>query len=327
MRFASCSILVACLLLQSIVIADEKLSSEVEQLRKEIAKLEEVNAKTKEELKVLRGFVDHGNLLLQLTNSRYATLGAKPALQEQLNKGKVKTVKEAEKLALQHHMKLAGGLGAMQSWGVHRLFRLGSPIPGFAESGSLIWVVHVQRSLGLSPRNGINQIIWIDNATGKMRTLMPFGRQPRLRVTPPTDSRKASSDSAVNWIGYVLQPNKTWPDNVNKKLATLKKSTIATLDDARSVMGTFYFEATGNLTIKDHVEVTDLFELGTDVNGFGKKGDLIWQTRVIKKGAGVVLTGWISSSSGELRLIGMDKPDPKRLNRANPHLIQQLIPK
>lgn len=327
MRVTLCSIIILLGSLPTHARAAEATGAEVEQLRKEIAALKDANKKANERITEMSRWVDFGNLLVSPKDSKSRRFLPNEVFREKLNRGTVKTIKEAEKLAMTNQFRTAGGLGAMQSVGVRRLFQLGTTMPGFAKVGDLIWVVHVQR-MGMHPRGGLNQIHWINNANGRIRTLMPNEREGFRPVISPgriETARKGAIDEGTNWLFHVGKSEKSLPSEIATKLASLKQSTIATVDDARSIMGTFYFEATGELTIKDKVEVTDLFTLGVDVAGFGKKGDFVWQARIAKKGVGVVIAGWISSTTGELRLIGLEKADPKRLDRLSPHLDERRI--
>ena len=79
----------------------------------------------------------------------------------------VSTPEEAERKALQWKLE-SGGLLAEESTRVVGLLRVGVAVPGFAQTGDLVWVVRCFRMLG-----GVTQEIWVSSTTGGIRAMLP----------------------------------------------------------------------------------------------------------------------------------------------------------
>ncbi len=307
--------------------APDKEHAAVKTLLKQIVELREQNKQLKQKLEQTRRRTNDGNLLHILRGDEKDRLRIREPLKKKLAELKVPNETEATKLGLRHQLN-AGGVHALESWRITSLFQCGANIEGFAKKGDLLWEFRIGFMHGLGDA-AVNQIVWINSANGKTHALLPVVKKnvaPLIKPAPKSGRRKPDQPLMTDWLAYHKASKQTRPAAVAAKLAELQRATIATIDDARAVLGTFYFEATGDLTIKDRVEVTDLFQLGVDVKGFGKKGDLVWKARVIKDKDGVVLAGWISSTTGELRTISLDEPQPRNNRRGRSFQPDRLRP-
>jgi len=123
------------------------------------------------------------------------------------------------------------------------------------------------------------------------------------KLTKLADTDRNRNPNAANLLPYIDRDINKTPDDIAAKLAPLRdrKNIVRNVESARSIIATHKFETTRKLTINERVEVTGLYQLGGDIPGFGKKGDLFWDARVTDKKTGAVLAGgWISVSNGEL---------------------------
>jgi hypothetical protein len=94
------------------------------------------------------------------------------AMLEKLEKGKVPTADQANRVALEYKLR-SGGLDAREGSKVIGLLRVGINVADFAESGDLIWVVRFSL-LGA----GLSQEMWISSTTGAIRTMLPVQKKP-----------------------------------------------------------------------------------------------------------------------------------------------------
>jgi hypothetical protein len=87
---------------------------------------------------------------------------------KRLDKSKVPTVAEAEKVATQYKVK-ADGLLAEEGSKVTGLVPLGVDVADFAKRGELIWIVQF-RMFG---HGALTQEVWVSSSTGATRAMFP----------------------------------------------------------------------------------------------------------------------------------------------------------
>ena len=66
----------------------------------------------------------------------------------------------------------SGPLDARETLKVVGLLRIGVNIPGFADSGDLIWVIRFEMTSW-----GVSQEMWICSTTGAIRTMLPIQKK------------------------------------------------------------------------------------------------------------------------------------------------------
>jgi hypothetical protein len=115
---------------------------------------------------------DPSDLLWLLSVSDRSTLSIPYQRQlEKLGESKLPTAEMAKNAAL-GYKSTYGGLLAEEGAAVIELVPLGVDIPGFAESGDLIWVVQCFHQF-----KGMTQELWISSTTGEVKAMLPAQRE------------------------------------------------------------------------------------------------------------------------------------------------------
>jgi hypothetical protein len=124
------------------------------------------------------------------------------------------------------------------------------------------------------------------------------------RVTLPAPA--LPTPPGYRWLRPVGLPPKEGVDESQPPAwlsEQLAKAKVPTLRDAEKVAFKAVPPTSGIYDAVSRNDVVGVLQLGRKVAKFGEQGDLVWVARVTRLGGGVTQELWISSTTGEVRMM------------------------
>lgn len=159
---------------------------------------------------------------------------------------------DAERIAGRSYHGKVGGLLANEGAGVSSIVELGFEVKNFAKPGDKVWEVHIAENNGLPY---LRAILWVHPETGSVYFV----------CGPWKDDTRGPPAGAVS-----------------APVAKISGTKVETESDAeRLAFDNYMKRMNGNISATEAVREVVVVVLGYDVDGFAKRGEKIWEARVM----------------------------------------------